>query len=49
MATIRQQVISKMNENKEPDAHVFSWRTIPYSLKLFWIEYFREKKQLKNS
>lgn len=44
--THRQQVINKMNENQERDAHVYSWRSIPNSLKIFWLDYFREKKKL---
>jgi len=47
--TVKQQIINKLNEGREPDAHIFSWRTIPYSLKTFWLQYFKEKKRLKNS
>lgn len=44
--TCRQQVIAKMNQNQEVDAHKYSWNTIPNSLKKFWIEYFEKQKKL---
>lgn len=45
MNPLQQQVIKKMNENQETDAHKYSWRTIPKSLRIFWMDYFREKKR----
>lgn len=47
--TVRQQIIKKVNEGQEQDVNPFTWRNIPFSLKIFWIDYFREQKQLKNS
>ncbi len=44
---IKQQVTAKMNEGQESDVIPYSWRTIPKSLRIFWLNYFREKK--KNS
>ena len=47
--TVRQQIIRKVNEGQEKDVRPYSWKTIPFSLKIFWIDYFRQQKQLKNS
>lgn len=44
--THKQQVIAKMNQNKEEGGHIYSWNTIPNSLKKFWIEYFEQQKKL---
>jgi len=45
--TIKQQVTRKMNEGQESDAHKYSWNTIPHSLKVFWLNYFRNLKNQK--
>lgn len=41
---IRQQILNKMNENQEADVRPYSWVTTPLSLRRFWANYFREKK-----
>jgi len=46
--TIRQQIISKMNEGQEMDVKPFVWSTIPRSLRLFWIQYFKNQKEKTN-
>jgi len=43
--THRQQVIAKMNQNQEADAHKFTWNTTPKSLQIFWLNYFKQQKK----
>lgn len=44
----KQQIINKLNENQEPDAHKYTWKTIPLSLKKFWMNYFDQKKSVNS-
>lgn len=43
--TIQQQVIDKLNQGQEIDAHKYSWNSIPLSLRKFWCRYFLEQKK----
>jgi len=37
----QQRIVDKVNENQESDVRTYLWRTIPSSIRLFWIEYFK--------
>jgi len=41
MYAIQQKIIDKVNENQEPDVELYTWETIPLSLRKFWVNYFR--------
>jgi hypothetical protein len=36
----QQKIVDKVNENQELDAQLYTWATIPKTLRLFWIDYF---------
>lgn len=42
----KQRITAKLNETREPDTKPFSWRTIPKSLRLFWLNYFKNQKKV---
>ncbi len=46
MLVIKQKIIDKINENQEEDVKPFTWLTISYKLKKFWINYFREEQKI---
>ena len=48
MATIRQKVVAKMNEGQEPDTKPFTLGSVPISLRIFWMRYFREQEKSLN-
>ena len=37
---MKQKIINKMNEGQESDVPLYTWNTIPNSLKIFWHKYF---------
>jgi len=45
MYTIQKQIIDKVNENQEPDVDLYTWETIPLSLRRFWANYFQLANQ----
>ena len=38
-------IINKMNEGQEEDVPLYTWKTIPESLKQFWIKQIEEWKK----
>jgi hypothetical protein len=38
---IKQKIIDKMNQGQEVDVPLYTWETIPQSLKRFWIKYYK--------
>jgi len=46
MYAIQQKIIDRVNEGQEPDVEIYTWQTIPYSIRLFWVKWFQ---QCKNS
>jgi len=45
MYAIQTQIIDKLNENQEPDVELYTWETIPLSLRRFWANYFQLANQ----
>jgi len=41
---MKQQIIDKMNDGQEKDVPLYTWETIPDSLKQFWTEQFKNEK-----
>lgn len=39
----KQKTIDKINQNQEADVKRYAWETIPYSLRLFWANWFKEE------
>lgn len=44
MYKIQKQIIDKINESQEIDVKKYTWQTIPYSLKRFWVDYYQNSK-----
>lgn len=40
---MKQKIINKMNEGQEQDVPLYTWKTIPNSLKEFWFKQFKKK------
>ena len=38
---IKIKIIDKLNEGQESDVPLYTWKTIPQSLKRFWINYYK--------
>ena len=38
---IKQKIIDKINQGQESDVPLYTWNTIPQSLKMFWINYYK--------
>jgi len=36
---MKEQIINKVNEGRERDVPLYTWKTIPDSIKNFWIEW----------
>lgn len=39
---VKQKIIDKLNEGQELDVELYTWETIPSSLKRFWLNYFKK-------
>lgn len=40
---IKERIINKMNQGQEEDVPLYTWKTIPESLKQFWYNQLKEK------
>jgi hypothetical protein len=40
---MKQKIIDKLNEGQEQDVPLYTWETIPNSLKKFWSKQFKKK------
>ena len=38
---IKQKIIDKLNQGQELDVPLYTWETIPESLKRFWINFYK--------
>ena len=38
---IKQKIIDKLNQGQESDVPLYTWETIPQSLKSFWLNYYK--------
>lgn len=41
--TMKQKIIDKLNKGQEIDVSLYTWETIPQSLKRFWLNYYKNK------
>ena len=40
---MKNRIINKMNEGQESDVPLYTWKTIPNSLKEFWFNQLKDK------
>ena len=45
VSEIKKRIIDKMNEGQEQDVPLYTWETIPKSLKQFWINQIKKWKK----
>lgn len=40
---MKKKIIDKLNKGQEIDVSLYTWETIPQSLKRFWLNYYKNK------